>query len=281
MAQSVSYASFFQDLFIPLPEQGERRKDPFDHIAEYVETLEGAGDLFRFGYHGFSTIEMLAASASHAVLELVGKVKGIFDFAGAVISIPRFLSNSNLLRRSLTQVIASQDLPYEDPLRNRKIAQAVKSSVLDSVNLVNTGTQGALFFNSAIGGVLFEAAQLSIIDGVYNLTGGISDTVELIGEGFKLQQYNSPDAQPRNQAEAVKLGEKKTLAWMTIAKDVASIVMAFIALAPLAASTVGYTLVTAAIISPTALLAMSAFWLTMKITSYFYGKLIVEAPITA
>lgn len=280
MTQAASLTGFFHDLFTPLPEpRDERRSDALQHVADYVETTDGAWDVFRVGNHIFSILES-CVSATHPYANLFERVKGVFDSAGAALSFPQLLSNINALRRSITQLLASQDLPYSDALRAKKIAQATKASFVDSVNLTNTAAQIALFLESTRI-VLFKAVHLRIIDGIYNITGGIGDSVELVGEYFKLKHYASPEAQPRNQAEAAKLEERKTLAWMTIAKDVASIALAVIALAPLAAAALGVSCIVSTYITATAIVAISTFWLTMKIAGYFYNKVIVDAPVTA
>ncbi|GEM_PF-3948572 len=279
MPQPTSSASFWNDLFSPLPATREEKpRDALSHVAKYVETTDGAWDVFRVGNHIFSILES-CVSASHPYADLFGRVKGVFDSAGAALSFPQLLSNINALRRSITQLFLSQDLPYSDALRTKKIAQAAKTSFVDSVNLTNTVAQMALFLESTRI-FIFEAVHLRLIDGIYNITGGVGDAVELIGEYFKLKHYGSPEAQPRNQSEAAKLEEKKTLAWITVAKGVTSIVLAAIALAPLAASAFGISLAVSAYISSTAIVAMSTFWLTMKIAGHFYNKVIVNAPVT-
>lgn len=279
MAQPTTSAGFFCDLFSPLPEaREERRKDPLSHLADYTETTDGAWDVFRVGNHIFSILEV-CVSPSHRFFNLFGKIKGVFDSAGVALSIPQLISNVNTLRRSITQFLTSQDLPYSDALRTRKIAQAAKTSFVDSINLTNTVAQIALFLDSAKVFV-FETVYLKVVDGVYNVTGAISDGVELVGEYFKLKQYQSPEAQPRNQAEAAKLEEKKTLAWITIAKDVASLFLGIITFAPVAAAFFGVPFVATAYITSTAIVAVSTFWLTMKITGHFYNKVIVDAPAT-
>jgi hypothetical protein len=274
MTQAVSSAGFFHDLFAPLPEQERRPKDLVDHAADYAETSEGAWDFFRCGYHTLAAIESTFAAPP----AFIAKVKGVFDSAGVAISIPRALSNINSLKNSMAQLLAAQNLPYTDSLRDRKIVQAGKAGIVDSLALTNTLAQIGLFLQNATI-LFFDAFQLSVVDGIYNVTGGVLDGIELIGEGFKLQQYQAPEAQPRNQKEATKLEEKKNLAWMIIIKDIASIAMAVIALSPVSQA-LGLTFIVFPAVAPAALLAISAFWLAMKITSYFYSKLVVDAPVT-
>lgn len=276
MVQPTTAPGVFHDFFAPLPEtRAEQTKDSLDHIADYTDKSSGAWDVFRIGNHLFSAIE-LYLTPSHKFGDVVGRVKEVFNTAGIGLSIPQLFSDFNSLRRSVVNLLTVQDLPYSDPLRGRKIAQATKKSFLDTMNLTNTVAQIALFVDNAKI-VVFEATQLRFIDGLYNITSAITDGVELVGEYFKLKQYHAPEAQPRNPAEAAKLEEKKTLAWITIAKDVASIALAAIALGTIV---LGVAIGNAAIVS-TAILGISTFWLTMKLAGYFYDKIIVEASSPA
>lgn len=275
MTQPATSNSLFYDLFTPIPQTAaERKKDHFDHIAEYAESSSGAWDLFRIGNHIFTAVE-LYLDPSHHLSELAGKVKEVFNSAGIGLSIPQIFSDLNSLRRSIISLWTVQDLPYSDPLRARKIAQAAKKGFMDSITLTNTAAQIALFLEGAKV-LTVKAAHLTLVDGIYNTTGAIGDADELLGEYYKLKQYHLPGSQPRNQAEAAKLEEKKALAWINIAKDVASL-----AIAAITAGVALYWLATGIVITfPVAILAISAIWLTMKVTSYFYNKVIVESPLT-
>ncbi|MBS0603757.1 MAG: hypothetical protein JSS60_01830 [Verrucomicrobia bacterium] len=274
MAQPTTSPGIFHNLFAPLPpSRVERQKDALDHVADYADSSAGAWDLFRVGNHIFSAVEMYL-SPSHHLGDVVGRVKEVFNTAGIGLSIPQVFSDVNSLRRSIGNLLTVQDLPYSDPLRSSKIAQAAKKSFLDTVGLTNTAAQIALFVDNAKI-FAFDSLHLRVIDGVYNVTSAIWDGAELIGEYFKLQHYHSPEAQPRNAAEAAKLEEKKTLSWITIAKDVASVALAAISIG---AIVFGIATSSMAVVS-VALLGLSAFWLTMKLTGYFYNKVIVEAPI--
>ena len=258
-------------LFAPIPTAQESRpKDVLDHVAEYTDTAQGAWDVFRFGNHVASFLELHLAP-THSLNALVSKVKEVFNGAGIALSIPQIISDLNAMRRSFSHFYTVQDLPYSDPHRTSKIAQAAKKGFLDTMVLTNSLTQAALFLENAKVFV-YEAVHVKIIDGIYNLTSGILDSAELVGEYFKLKQYHGPESQPRNATEAAKLEEKKTLAWLTIAKDVASIALATI---PIGAIAFGVTASTLAACS-TAILSLSAFWLTMKLSSYFYNKVVVE-----
>jgi hypothetical protein len=268
-------SGIFHDLFTPPPETQAttRVKDHVDQIAEYADTAEGSWDVFRVVDHALSYVKMLP-SLTPDWLSVVEKVKEVSSSVGIGLSIPKIIADCNALRRSLGDLFVVQDLPYSDPERTRKIAQAAKKSFLDTIGLTWTVSQAALFIDNAKI-FLFETTHLRIIDGINNVTSVISDGAELITEYFKLQHYHSPEAQPRNPAQATKLEQRKQLSWMTIAKDVASIGGAAIALVGIV---FGIATQSIPVIAGT-FLVLSTVWLTMKLASYFYNKIVVEAPI--
>jgi hypothetical protein len=276
MVQPTSSTGFFSALFTPLPESYDGgRKDFFDHVGDYAGTSEGSWDLFRIGNHIFTVIEMYLTPA-HRLGELIGKVKEVFNTVGIALGIPKCFSSLNALRHSITNLFTVQDLPYSDPLRTSRIAQAAKKSFLDSIILTNAVSQTALFLEN-VKIFIFDAAHLRIIGGINNVTSAIEDGMELIGEYFKLKTYHSAEAQPRTASEAAKLEQKKTLSWITIAKDVSSVALAAIAVGVLASGTIAQGV--AAI--PATILSLSAFWLTMKLIACFYQRAVVDAPVTS
>jgi hypothetical protein len=275
MVASMGIASALRDLFVPLPGTSvSQEKDPLDHIADHVSSSTGAWDIFRVGEHALQALQLYLPS-SHQFADLTGRMVEVFSAAGAGLSIPQLFADMNALRRSAIQLFTVQDLPYSDPLRGKKITQAAKTSFLDSMNLTNTVAQIALFIDGAKI-FLIDKIPLQMINGVYNITSFITDGAEFVGECFKLEQYHSPAAAPRNASEAAKLEQKKTLSWMTIAKSIASVALAVIALGALALGVAVSSIPYAAV----AVFGISAFWLAMKLTSYFYDKIVVEAPIS-
>jgi hypothetical protein len=276
MTSATAPFGIFQDLFAPLPEtQLAREKDPIDRISDYADSSEGTWDVFRVIDLALSYVKFLP-SVPAKTLELVEKVKSVASMAGMGLSIPRIIVNCNTLRHSIADLLGVQDLPYNDPFRTRKIAHAIKKFFVDSVDLTSTVAQAALFVDSAKV-FIFEASHLRIIDGVYNVTSAISDGVELITECFKLSHYHSSEAQPRNQEEVNKLEERKRLSWMVIVKDIASVAGAGIALVGIVFGIAAQSI----FVVSGAVLALSTIWLTMKLATYFYNKIIVEAPTSA
>jgi hypothetical protein len=267
--------SIIRDLFTPLPESQAattREKDRLDHIADYADSAPGAWDIFRVVDHMCSYLKMLP-SLSSGGLEVVGKVKNVVSTVGIGLSVPQIITNCNTLRRSVGHLLSVKDLPYSDPLRTRKITQAAKKSFLDTIDLTFTFSQAALFIDGAKI-FIFEAKNLRIIDGIGNVTSTISDSAELVTEYFKLKHYHSSEAQSHNPAESAKLEERKRLSWMIIAKDIASIGGAAIALVGIV---FGIAIQATASIS-VAVLVLSTVWLTMKLATYFYNKIVIEAP---
>jgi hypothetical protein len=273
MASITPSSGILDNLFAPLPENRvTQENDTLDHVADYANSASGAWDVVRIFNTALSYLKLIPSiSSQHS--EFVGRVSTVADTAGIGLSIPQIFSDCNTLRRSISNLCSVQDLPYSDPLRTRRVAQAAKKGFLDSMNLTNTLSQAALFTNQAKIFV-FETVHLNVLNGVYNATSFVTDGAELVGEYFKLKHYHSPEAQPRNQTEASKLEERKTLAWITIGKDVASVAGASIALLAIA---FGIATQGAALISG-ACLVLSTVWLTMKLIGYFYNKIVVEAP---
>lgn len=264
---------FFQDLFVSSPTDAQNNRDHLDHIAAYVDTTQGAWDLFRVFENAVTWCQKLL-STTQTTSAVLDRVSGVVNTAGIGLSIPAIITDCNNLRRSLANVVAVQDLPYSDSERSKKITQAYKRGFLDTMSFINDTSQAALF-TQRVNVISFEPGQLSVIDGVNNATSAILDGVELVGECFKLQHYNSPEAQTRNPADASKLEEKKTLSYIIIAKDVASIGVAAIALVGIL---FGVAIQSIALVATVGLF-LSSVWLTMKIASNFYNKLVVEAPI--
>ncbi len=264
------------DLFTPLPEtQTASQKDPLDHAADYADSTTGAWDVFRVFENVLSYVKMLPSLAPNWA-SVVEKVKSVAGAAGIGLSIPKLVVECNKLRHSISHLFSVQDLPYSDPLRDRKIAHAAKKTFLDSIDLTWTLSQAALFLDSAKI-FIFETAQLRLLDCVSNVTSVIADGADLIAECFKLQHYDSPDAQPRNAAESVKLEQKKTLSWMNIAKDVASVGGAAIVLLGIV---FGIAVQSIPIVSG-AVMISGTLWLGLKLAGYFYSKIVVEAPMTS
>lgn len=270
---------FFHNLFGPPfePTEFPPTKDCFDYAAGYVDT-NGSWDFFRIINQGLDYLKHIP-SLSQAGKDLIGRVGMVVDTAGIGLSIPQIIPDFNALRHSVKKLIAAQDLPYNDPLRERKITQAAKRTFLDGMNAANNLSQAALFLDK-VKIFLFETRHLHILDGIYNITSGILDTAELIGECFKLNHYSSIEGQPRTEIEKTQLSEKKCLSWMTVIKDVASIALACLALIGII-----FGIVTQGIMFITVTgLVLSTVWLSLKITTYFFEKIVIGAhhhlPVT-
>lgn len=279
MIHSTSSNHFFTDLFTPISpestEEKKEKKDVLDRVAEYTDTASGARDVFRIGNYIFSVIE-LTLSPLNKFAGTVGKIKEVFNAAGIGLSMPQIFSDINSLRGSISDFFRMQNLPYNDSLRERKVAQAAKKSFLDTMNLTGTVTQIILFADNAKI-FIFEAVHLRIVDGIFNITGAIVDGAELVGECFKLKQYHSLDVHTQREGEATKLQEKKTLSWLLIAKNVASVALAAISLGVIVSGVAAGNVLA----FPVVVLGLSGFWLTMKLATYFYNKVIVESPIVS
>lgn len=274
VASTTNHTGFIQGLFTPLPQENgvhrEREKDALDHVAGYIDTSTGSWDLFRVVELVLSYFKAFSSSATAAGTALVDRISGVINTAGIGLSIPSIITDGNTFRRSVVDFFQTQDLPYSDQLRARKISQAAKKSFLDGMTFTNTLSQASLFLDK-VDILKFAPQDLKVIDGIYNVTSVITDGAELVEEGFKLKQYETPQAQPRTDLERRQLDEKKQLSWMKIAKDVASV-----ALSAIAIGAVIFGIATEAGVISAVILVLSTGWLTMKITCYFYNKIVVE-----
>jgi hypothetical protein len=272
---SASSSNFLYDLFgvSTADANAAENKDHLDHVAAYADTAQGAWDVFRAAEYMIAWIQKLSP-VSEMGPTLLGRVSEVVNTAGIGLSIPAIINDCNNLRKSVINFFVSQELPYSDPQRSRNITQAAKKSFLDSLSLTNNTAQAALFAER-VKIVEFEPSHLSGIDIVFNASSAILDTAELVGEYFKLNFYSSPEAHPRNQAEVGKLEERKRLSWMIIAKDVASIGAASLALYGIMIGVAAQSIAAVAMAG----LVFSSIWLTMKISSHLYNKIVVEAPI--
>ena len=270
--------NLWNDLFTPLPQtqaQPSENKVFFDHVAAFVDTSSGAWDCFRVISCAMSHLEHLPGLSGK---RLMNRINTFIDTAGIGLSIPQMISDVNSLRRSIVHFFSSQELPYSDPLRTRHIVQAAKKSVLDSLNLTNTVSQAALFIERAKI-IAFSSKELHFINNVFNGTTAIVDTAEIIGEVYKLKHYFGSESELRTERERTQLEEKKVHSWINIAKSVASVAGAVIALAGI---TLGVAVEGAAILA-TIGLACGTVWLGAKIASHFYEKIVIAAhtaPVT-
>ncbi len=273
MANAVTRSSFLDDLFAPIPGSppAPKGKDFTDHVANYSDTSSGAWDFFRIVSQIFSFVKLIP-HLSHGERELVGGASNVIDTVGAGLSLPQLISDGNTLRNSVSQWISTQKLPMEDPWRSRKVAQAAKKSFLDSMNFTNTVSQAAMFFDQ-VNIFKFSNLHFNILNGIYNVTSIITDGAEGIGEGFKLNHYYSPLTEPRNEAERKQLDEKKCLSWMTVAKDVVSVGGSALAVVAIifGLATEGITFIALGI------LVTGTVWLGLKLTCYFYEKIVIGA----
>jgi hypothetical protein len=277
-ASSVTSPGFFHDLFTPLPEEpsSTENRDFFDHVSDYAKTTDGAWDLFRVIEYATEWIQKIPSLTSQGSSALLGRISNVIGTMGMGLSIPAIATDCNHLRSSLARLFTVQDLPYSDPLRSQKITQAVKKGFLDLLGFANDMSQAALFMDR-VKVLVLEASQLKVADGIYSGTSIAMDSVDLVSEYFKLQRYHSQEAQPRNPIESAKLEQKKTLAWMTIVKDIFSIASSGLAMIAMIFGAAALGVSTANIAF--AGLTLSTVWLVTKMTSHFYNKLVVEAPI--
>ncbi|MBX3718520.1 MAG: hypothetical protein KF898_02590 [Parachlamydiales bacterium] len=261
---------FLADLFAPLPEErapAPVQRDGFDHVATYLDSTTGAWDLFRVIDHALEYVKNIP-SLSDGTRELTSKISGAISLSGISLSIPAIFTEANSFRKKVFQFAASQDLPYSDGLRHQKIMQAGKGAVVSGMSLANAISQASLFLNEVK--IVNLAELLPTVDFIYQGTSLVTDGAELIEEGYKINSYQSE--QPRTPRETAELEEKTWLSWMVVIKDVASVATAAIALVGIV---FGIAASSMAVVAPL-VLVLTSVWLSMKIASYFYARILED-----
>ncbi len=254
--------------FSPLPKH-EHPVSPFqrplDHVENYLKTTDGVWDLFRVFEQVSCYLSQIPFSDAKTD-GLFSKITGVFNSAGAALSIPAIFTSAIDLKRSLSSLIESHELPYVDPLRSKKIALATKQSVVDGVSLGNAVSLAVLFYDKAVTPLSSWVSQGA--DYVFNATSLIDDGIELIEESVKLRECSSDD---RNDAEKAKMEDEKWLSMMKIAKDVVSIAATLIAVMGSCFAVLAGNYAIGAVV-----LGLGTVWLIIKLTSVFYQKVIEE-----
>ncbi len=240
-------------------------KDFFDHIAAHFTTVNGVWD-------GFRIVEYVAAlpeyflSLTPARQDFFNQITHVMNRAGIALSVPKIITNIHNLRHSVCQIQQANSISYSHPERSKVIAHAKKGFIINFMNLGNDTAQAAMFLHEV--SILKMGKYYPVADGIYNVTSIVNDTIELIDECFKLHHYNSLPALTDGETNTIQ--EKRTLSWMKIAKDLPSIIGSVIAFAAIFFAALQVPAVAALS------LGLSVAWLTMKLTSVFYEKIILE-----
>ncbi|MBI3237068.1 MAG: hypothetical protein HYZ48_05160 [Chlamydiales bacterium] len=252
----------FSDIFAPLPAglepfQAAGGRDGFARTADYFSTTQGAWDFFRICDQILECAKKIPCLSASSLASL-SKTSKVVNLSGISLSMPLLISGINTFRKDIATFAASRHLPQGDPLRDRRITQAGRDALLSGINLGNTTSQAALFAHQA--NLINLGRAVPGIDTLYQGSSIVLDGAELIQESYKLSTYVRGDA------------DRKRLSCMVIAKDVASIGTAVLALVGIFFSLT----VTAAAVVAWATFFLSAVWLASKIASHFYGQIVQE-----
>jgi hypothetical protein len=245
--------------------QQVRSKGVFDHIHDHLMTANGAWDFFRVFDHAVSFLKYLP-SLTPNYRDFFNKVSGVMNKAGIALSLPKIIIDVNNVCGSMSSLRHVQTTSPLDPDRDKQIGYAYKKSLVDGMNLVNTTSQISLFLNEVS---LISLGKHGVkVDFIYNLSSIVNDTIEFFEEIVKLRDFGSHST--RSESEETMLQEKKNLSWMKIAKAAPSIMGSALAI-----SSLFFTLFQAPVLAAVSL-GLSACWLTMKLTSMLYEKIIAE-----
>jgi len=264
-------ATFFEKLFGPQEnEEKKERKDFGDHIAKWVDSTDGAKSFFKVFDHALDYAKLLP-NLSEGAQSFIEKTHKITDFTGSALSFPVLISDANNLRHSIASWWRASELPDADKSRSEKIVRSAKKSFLDSCTLTNTASQ-VITFLSESNFIQQSASAARAVDWVYNVTSLVTDGAELAEEAYKVHRNQGRMGAAKTEKEQKVLQEKINLSWLTIVKDVASVALSIIGIIALVFGALTQGVV---IIAPI-VLGLSTIWLAMKISAYFYERIIKE-----
>jgi len=267
-SKSVEFSDKF---FGPQEDEGKKeRKDFGDHIAKWVDCTDGAWSFFKVFDHALDYVKLLP-NLSEGAQSFVEKVRRITDLSGSALSFPALISDANDLRHSIVSLGKAYELPEADKNRSEKIVRAAKKSFLDGCTLTNTTSQIITFLRES-NFIQQSAAAARAVDWVYNVTSLVTDGAELAEEAYKVQRNQGQLGTAKTEKEQNVLQEKINLSWLTIVKDVASVALSIIGIIALVFGALTQGVV---IIAPI-VLGLSTIWLAMKISAYFYERIIKE-----
>jgi hypothetical protein len=267
MTTATTFSPFFSPISQAAQDALPRVSQPktlCDHIGSHFFTLNGAWDSARIVEYITNICKYIPMTLGR--VEFFDRISSLMNKCGNALSIPRIIVDLHFLKNSARQITQARNLPEDQPERNKIVAHAKKSVVISTMNLVNDASQAALFLNDT--SIIKLGGCLPVAEGVYNVSSIVNDTIELIDESFKLHHYNSAPAATDEQR--VVLNEKRALSWLKIAKDLPSIVGSVLAIAA-----IFFAALQAPVFAAISL-GLSVAWLTMKLVSTFYEKIIMD-----
>ncbi len=269
MTKTAHLPRWGRDFFTPLqqPYQDAQSSPPkkfWDHVSQHLLTTNGCRDFYRvFGY-ALSFFKYLPLrSEQREFCDKFGSLACKFNVA---LSIPKTVADANSLKHSLLHLKHIRKHPPKHPERRKISVHAYKNVVFDGMNVGNSIAEDVMFLHDIS---LFKLGKCyPIAEGIYNITCLIPDSLETIDKIYELRHYKG--ANPATEGEKAVLREKQNLAWLKIAKNLPSITCAVIGIAAMFFTSLQVPVVAA--IS----MGLSIIWLSFKLTSTFYEKVIGE-----
>jgi hypothetical protein len=196
-------------------------KSLVDHLADYLETSEGAADLIQTVHFVFDGVKRLSfLEPSHQ--EKATRAAEVMNLSAMALSIPMALTDANTVRKEFSEFFegfqairhapSGVGLPDQDRLA---AVQKGKKTLIALVSLVGNVSHALLFTHEA---KITDLGRFqSKVDLVYQGSGIIYDSHELIDEVVRLVRFR----------EKLTTTEKK-ISCLLIVKDAASIGMGII-----------------------------------------------------
>ncbi len=272
-----SITRFVSNFFNPPPKTAcatVAKKTGAQHVIDYLDSSSGVWDFSRVCELFFSYLHSLPILSDSNRLRSE-KISGVFAVTGAALSLPQLVVDIHAWVSSFSHLFSSAKLSEKDPSRQARVTHAAKKALINTSNLGNTFTQALIFFNESK--LVNLAKQMPVVNFFFNSTSLLSDGVECVQEAKKVSKYMAKLSKGVPLRKVERWQGKLKLAWMKIAQASSSVAMAVIGLGALAA---GVAVTSLPILSSVSL-GLLTVWLTSKISSYFYEKILEERRLTA
>ena len=237
-----------RDLFQTSPglEIEGAQKGFVEHCQDYADSAEGCRDVFDWLSHLSRTCEILSSSSE--IGRVADRAKDLFETAGLGLSVPQLISDWGKVVHSISVLTSNHAL---------SAARAVKDVVHSSLLFVNTTMRAVLFVNGAKV-VSLAARQVVCVNVILSATALLTDGSDLIRDWLV---WGVEGKRPEEDYQAL----------MNVVKNASSVAVSALLMV---AYTFGIAL--AEPIFAGSIFVLSSIYLTSKVSSYFYHKMVVE-----
>jgi hypothetical protein len=244
-------------------------KSYLDHVADYFSTATGLNDavkVINYSLQWFTNFVPVTEGQANSI----GSIRNAIDITGTVLSLPDLFTSFAKTVKAVASLQAAQALPEDAPERRDQMHKAIKDTILNGISWVNALTDSAGNLHGIQVIDLGKAAPF--VSGLFHLTQFVSDGNELVSEVLNVQENLEKMALTVSEEKKAVISQNNNLSLINIAKCVASIAVTILSVGTLCFAGV----ISGISIVPISILFFSSIWLAMKISSYFYEKIVVE-----